>query len=284
MVTSGVPGARVPRRRSRVRAGAPCTWSIAMRAGAPSAPLHKLGTEQWARAAQRAAAAVRDVAAGCDLHARRGASGRDLAIRRLGTRPSLTPPVRGNPRSGRGDRPSAAGPGPAYADGRIICGDVGWQDRGGHARGLRRVSQDGRRWCWCPRRCWPSNTPRASRSFADWPVRIEALSRFRSRPAADSVLTGFENGTVDILIATHKLLHADARAHNLGLLIVDRSTALACATRERLKALRVKCSATLTATPIPRTLNLAQGPARAVTDQHAAGAGWPSRPCVQWHG
>jgi transcription-repair coupling factor (superfamily II helicase) len=115
-------------------------------------------------------------------------------------------------------------------------------------------------------------------------VRIEALSRFRSRPAADSVLTGFENGTVDILIATHKLLHADARAHNLGLLIVDRSTALACATRERLKALRVKCSATLTATPIPRTLNLAQGPARAVTDQHAAGAGWPSRPCVQWHG
>jgi transcription-repair coupling factor (superfamily II helicase) len=96
--------------------------------------------------------------------------------------------------------------------------------------------------------------------FADWPVRIEALSRFRSSAESSAVLDGLQRGTIDIVIATHRLLHADARFRNLGLIIVDEEHRFGVRDKERLKALRAEVHVlTLTATPIPRTLNMALG-------------------------
>jgi transcription-repair coupling factor (superfamily II helicase) len=96
--------------------------------------------------------------------------------------------------------------------------------------------------------------------FADWPVHIEALSRFRTGSETQAVLDGLERGTIDIVIATHRLLHAQARFKNLGLVIVDEEHRFGVRDKERLKALRAEVHVlTLTATPIPRTLNMALG-------------------------
>jgi transcription-repair coupling factor (superfamily II helicase) len=99
--------------------------------------------------------------------------------------------------------------------------------------------------------------------FADWPVRIESLSRFRSGREAQAIIGGLEDGTVDIVIATHRLLHAGVRFRNLGLIIVDEEHRFGVRDKERLKALRAEVHVlTLTATPIPRTLNMALGGVR----------------------
>jgi transcription-repair coupling factor (superfamily II helicase) len=96
--------------------------------------------------------------------------------------------------------------------------------------------------------------------FADWPVRIESLSRFRSAAEGSGVVAGLEDGTIDVVIATHRLLHSGARFKDLGLIIVDEEHRFGVRDKERLKALRSEVHVlTLTATPIPRTLNMALG-------------------------
>src|SRR5690606_10490665 len=96
--------------------------------------------------------------------------------------------------------------------------------------------------------------------FADWPVRVESLSRFRSTRDVNAVLQGLENGTVDIVIGTHRLLQSGVRFNRLGLLIIDEEHRFGVKDKERLKQLRAEVDVlTLTATPIPRTLNMAMG-------------------------
>ncbi|HET7133181.1 MAG TPA: TRCF domain-containing protein, partial [Gammaproteobacteria bacterium] len=96
--------------------------------------------------------------------------------------------------------------------------------------------------------------------FADWPVRVELLSRFRNAAATAGVLDGLASGTVDIVIGTHKLLSADVRFKRLGLVIVDEEHRFGVKHKERLKRLRAEVDMlTLTATPIPRTLNMTLG-------------------------
>src|SRR5262249_56039859 len=96
--------------------------------------------------------------------------------------------------------------------------------------------------------------------FADWPVRIEALSRFGTGKETQAVVDGLEQGKVDIVIATHRLLHSNARFKELGLLIIDEEHRFGVRDKERLQALRANVHVlTLTATPIPRTLNMALG-------------------------
>jgi len=96
--------------------------------------------------------------------------------------------------------------------------------------------------------------------FADWPVRVEGLSRFGSSKETQAVLEGLEQGKVDIVIATHRLLHAHARFRDLGLLIIDEEHRFGVRDKQRLQALRANVHVlTLTATPIPRTLNMALG-------------------------
>jgi transcription-repair coupling factor (superfamily II helicase) len=89
-------------------------------------------------------------------------------------------------------------------------------------------------------------------------VRIESLSRFRTPQAARGVLEGVADGSVDIVIGTHRLLQKNVRFRNLGLLVVDEEHRFGVAHKERIKQLKKLVDVlTLTATPIPRTLQLA---------------------------
>jgi transcription-repair coupling factor (superfamily II helicase) len=93
--------------------------------------------------------------------------------------------------------------------------------------------------------------------FAGLPIRIEMLSRFRSQADQRQVITALADGTVDIVIGTHRLLQDDMRFKNLGLVIIDEEHRFGVRQKERLKKLRSEADIlTLTATPIPRTLNL----------------------------
>ena len=94
--------------------------------------------------------------------------------------------------------------------------------------------------------------------FANWPVTIEMISRFRTAKEQKSILQAASEGKVDILIGTHKLLQTDVKWHDLGLLIVDEEHRFGVRQKERIKAMRANVDIlTLTATPIPRTLNMA---------------------------
>ncbi len=94
--------------------------------------------------------------------------------------------------------------------------------------------------------------------FADWAVRIEGLSRFGAKKAADQLLQDLKDGKIDIIIGTHKLLQEDVKFAKLGLMIVDEEHRFGVRHKERIKALQANIdSLTMTATPIPRTLNMA---------------------------
>lgn len=94
--------------------------------------------------------------------------------------------------------------------------------------------------------------------FADWPIRIETLSRFGGKKHQQTVLTDLVAGKVDIVIGTHKLLQPDVKFSNLGLMIVDEEHRFGVRHKERIKAIQTDVdSMSMTATPIPRTLNMA---------------------------
>lgn len=94
--------------------------------------------------------------------------------------------------------------------------------------------------------------------FADWPIRIESLSRFGGKKYQQKVLEDLQNGKVDIVIGTHKLLQKDVKFANLGLMIVDEEHRFGVRHKERIKAMQSDIdSLSMTATPIPRTLNMA---------------------------
>ncbi len=94
--------------------------------------------------------------------------------------------------------------------------------------------------------------------FADWPVKIAELSRFRSGKEITAAIKGMNDGTVDIVIGTHKLLSEDIKFSRLGLVIIDEEHRFGVRQKETLKALRAEVDVlTLTATPIPRTLGMA---------------------------
>jgi transcription-repair coupling factor (superfamily II helicase) len=94
--------------------------------------------------------------------------------------------------------------------------------------------------------------------FAGFPINIEMISRFRSAKQQQKILADLANGTIDIIIGTHKLLQSEIKFKNLGLLVIDEEHRFGVRQKERIKALRTEIDIlTLTATPIPRTLNMA---------------------------
>jgi len=94
--------------------------------------------------------------------------------------------------------------------------------------------------------------------FADWPIRVEVISRFRSPKEIKATLDELAEGRVDVIVGTHRLLQKDVRFKNLGLVIVDEEQRFGVQQKEALKKLRAEVNLlTLTATPIPRTLNMA---------------------------
>jgi len=230
-----------------------------------SAPLHKLGTDQWARARRRAAEQVRDVAAELlDLYARRQArKGLALPLREQEYRSFAS----GFPFEETADQAEAIARvledlAKSQPMDRIVCGDVGFGKTEVAMRAAFAAVQGGRQVAvLVPTTLLAQQHLENFRDrFADWPVRIEALSRFRTAAEAEAVVAGIERGTVDIVIATHRLLHAHVRFKDLGLVIIDEEHRFGVRDKERLKALRAEVHVlTLTATPIPRTLNMALG-------------------------
>ncbi len=142
---------------------------------------------------------------------------------------------------------------------RLVCGDVGYGKTEVAMRAAFKAVEAGRQVALlCPTTILAEQHQRTfGERFADFPVRIENLSRFRSKPEQKSVIAEMAEGKVDIVIGTHRLLSADIRFKSLGMWIVDEEQRFGVTHKERLRARWPAADIlTLSATPIPRTLQL----------------------------
>jgi transcription-repair coupling factor (superfamily II helicase) len=229
------------------------------------APLHKLGTDAWAKAKRKAAQKIRDTAAELlDLYSRRAArQGEQLAASEDDLRAfEAAFKFEETPDQAEAIRQVIEDLGSGKPMDRVVCGDVGFGKTEVALRAAFVAVQAGKQvvvlvpTTLLAQQHYQTFADR----FADWPVRVEALSRFRSARDVNQVLEGLEKGTVDIVIGTHRLLQSSVRFSRLGLLIIDEEHRFGVKDKERLKQLRAEVDVlTLTATPIPRTLNMAMG-------------------------
>lgn len=230
-----------------------------------SAPLHRLGSDQWAKARKKAAEKARDVAAELlDVYARRAArQGHAFRYSEANYRQFESQfayePTEDQQRvieeviEDMHDRQPMD---------RVVCGDVGFGKTEVALRAAFVAVEGGKQVAMLV-----PTTLLASQHydtfidrFADWPIHVELLSRFRTARESKIVLEGLREGKVDIVIGTHKLLgHRDA-FKDIGLIIVDEEHRFGVRQKDAIKALRAEVDIlTLTATPIPRTLNMALG-------------------------
>jgi transcription-repair coupling factor (superfamily II helicase) len=147
-----------------------------------------------------------------------------------------------------------------YPMDRLLCGDVGYGKTEVAMRAAFKAVMDSKQVAVLVPTTVLAEQHYATfaRRFSNYPVSIEALSRFRAPSEQARILKQVAQGAVDILIGTHRLLSKDVKFHDLGLLIVDEEHRFGVAQKERLKQLAETCDVlTLTATPIPRTLNMA---------------------------
>jgi len=226
------------------------------------APLHKLGSGQWDKAKARAAKQVRDTAAELlALYAKRAS--------RLGHAFSIQQHDLEAFADGFGfeETPDqAAAIEAAVADmaagkpmDRLVCGDVGFGKTEVALRAAYAAVSDSKQVVMlCPTTLLAEQHFQTfSDRFADWPVRIAELSRFRSGKESAEILRKLESGEIDIVIGTHRLLSKDVKLKRLGLVIIDEEHRFGVRHKEALKKLRAEVDVlTLTATPIPRTLAL----------------------------
>ncbi|PKQ36880.1 MAG: transcription-repair coupling factor [Actinobacteria bacterium HGW-Actinobacteria-1] len=142
---------------------------------------------------------------------------------------------------------------------RLVCGDVGYGKTEVAIRAAFKATQDQKQvMVLCPTTILAQqHFTTFSERFAAYPVKVEVLSRFRSKQQQQAAIEGFTNGTVDILIGTHRLLSADVTPKNLGLVVIDEEQRFGVEHKEHIKHLREQIDVlTLTATPIPRTLQM----------------------------
>ncbi len=227
------------------------------------APLHRLGSETWQKAKRKAAEQVRDVAAELlDIYARRAAREGyafqdpqlDYDTFSTGFPFEETPDQQAAIEAVRADMLA-----PKPMD-RLICGDVGFGKTEVAMRAAFIAVHSGRQVAvLVPTTLLAQQHYNSFRDrFADWPVRVEVMSRFKSAKEIQGAAQELAEGKVDILIGTHKLLQEDVKFTNLGLVIIDEEHRFGVRQKEQLKALRSEVDIlTLTATPIPRTLNMA---------------------------
>jgi len=226
------------------------------------APLHQLGSGQWDKARRKAARQVRDAAAELlALYALRASrsghvfkmDAHDYQHFAQGFGFEETPDQAATIEAVIHDMGS-----PRPMD-RLVCGDVGF---GKTEVALRAafiaVSNHQQVALLCPTTLLAEQHAQTFIDrFADWPVKVALLSRFRSAKEAASTLQGLQAGTVDIIIGTHKLLSKDVKFKQLGLVIIDEEHRFGVRQKEALKTLRAQVDVlTLTATPIPRTLGM----------------------------
>tara|TARA_B110000967_G_scaffold16092_1_gene15218 strand:+ start:4524 stop:8036 length:3513 start_codon:yes stop_codon:yes gene_type:complete len=226
------------------------------------APLHKLGTDKWSKAKEKAAKQVRDTAVELlDIYARRAArkgfacdnneedyrkfSG-EFPFEETADQAEAIDAVRRDLLS------------PQPMD-RLVCGDVGFGKTEVAMRAaFTAVSSSKQVVILVPTTLLAHQHLQNFRDrFANWPITVEELSRFRTAQEQEQVIADTESGKVDILISTHKLLHAKIDFERLGLLIIDEEHRFGVRQKDKIKSMRSSVDIlTMTATPIPRTLNL----------------------------
>ncbi len=227
-----------------------------------NAPLHRLGGEAWKNIKRRAVARTRDVAAELlDIYSRREAKkgyqyvinhqelnlfGSTFSYEETPDQQKAIDDVIDDMKS---KKPMD----------RIVCGDVGFGKTEVAMRAAFVAALAGKQVAvLVPTTLLAMQHFQSfSDRFADWPVRIEHVSRFVSGKRQSAAKTGLSDGSIDIVIGTHKLLSTDIRFKNLGLIVVDEEQRFGVSQKEILKKMRAEVDVlTLTATPIPRTLNM----------------------------
>jgi transcription-repair coupling factor (superfamily II helicase) len=224
------------------------------------APLHKLGSGQWDKAKARAAKQVRDTAAELlALYAKRasrhghafGIRQHDLEAFAAGFGFEETPDQAGAIEAVVADMASGK------PMDRLVCGDVGFGKTEVALRAAFVAVADNKQVVvLCPTTLLAEQHFHTFNDrFADWPVRISELSRFKSVKQSNEILEKLGKGELDIVIGTHKLLGRDVKLPRVGLVIIDEEHRFGVRQKEALKKLRAEVDVlTLTATPIPRTL------------------------------
>lgn len=228
-----------------------------------NAPLHKLGSDAWSRARQKAAEKVRDVAAELlDIYAQRAAK-TGFAFKHDREQYQLfceSFPFETTPDQAQAINAVLSDMCQPLAMDRLVCGDVGFGKTEVAMRAAFLAVENHKQVAvLVPTTLLAQQHYDNFRDrFANWPVRIEMLSRFRTAKEQAQVLSEAQDGKVNILIGTHKLLQSEIKWRDLGLLIVDEEHRFGVRHKERIKAMRADVDIlTLTATPIPRTLNMA---------------------------
>ncbi|MBU1628617.1 MAG: transcription-repair coupling factor [Gammaproteobacteria bacterium] len=227
-----------------------------------NAPLHRLGSKQWEKLRKKAQEQVRDVAAELlDIYARREAKKRppfaatdqhyfafaqsfpfeETLDQEKAIQAVITDMTSNHPMD------------------RLICGDVGFGKTEVAIRAAFLAVADKQQVVVIvPTTLLAQQHFETFKDrFAGWPVNIEMLSRFRTGKEAQHIIDALKKGTIDIVIGTHKLLQGNIQFHRLGLVIIDEEHRFGVRQKEHLKSLRAQVDIlTLTATPIPRTLNM----------------------------
>ncbi|OZI65414.1 transcription-repair coupling factor [Bordetella genomosp. 1] len=227
-----------------------------------AAPLHSLGSGQWDKARRKAAKQVRDTAAELlALYAQRAAregfqfnlplNDYEAFAEGFGFEetPDQSAAIQAVIMDMTSGRPMD----------RLVCGDVGFGKTEVALRAAFLAVANGKQVALlCPTTLLAEQHAQTfSDRFADWPVRVVELSRFRSAKEVAAAVEGINDGRVDIVIGTHKILSKDVRFKRLGLVIIDEEHRFGVRQKESLKALRAEVDVlTLTATPIPRTLGM----------------------------
>ncbi|MCU0969722.1 MAG: transcription-repair coupling factor [Rubrivivax sp.] len=231
--------------------------------GADEAPLHRLGSGQWEKARRKAAEQVRDTAAELlELYARRAAreghahrySAHDYEAFAASFGFEETPDQRAAIHAVVQDLVS-----PKPMD-RLVCGDVGFGKTEVALRaafvavtGGKQVALLAPTTLLAEQHCQT-----IADRFGKWPIKVAEMSRFRTAKEVKAAMEGLADGTIDIVVGTHKLLSPDVKFKRLGLLIIDEEHRFGVRHKEAMKAMRAEVDVlTLTATPIPRTLGMA---------------------------
>jgi transcription-repair coupling factor (superfamily II helicase) len=230
---------------------------------AEDAPLHSLGSGQWEKAKRKAAEQVRDTAAELlNLYARRALrQGHAFEYSNVDYEnfsqsfgfeetPDQAEAIHNVIKDMTSGRPMD----------RLVCGDVGFGKTEVALRAAFIAVMGGKQVAiLAPTTLLAEQHAQTfADRFADWPVKIAELSRFRTGKEINNAIKGMADGTLDIVIGTHKLLSPDVKFTRLGLVIIDEEHRFGVRQKEALKSLRAEVDVlTLTATPIPRTLGMA---------------------------
>jgi len=228
-----------------------------------TAPLHKLGSDTWSNAKQKAAEKARDAAAELlDIYARREAKkGNKFEIATEDLRKfSAEFPFEETPDQTKAIHAVISDMRSDKAMDRLVCGDVGFGKTEVAMRACFTAVMGGKQvgvlvpTTLLAQQHYQNFIDR----FKDWPVKVEVISRFKTDKEVKQITKQLEDGNIDILIGTHKLIQTGFNFNDLGLLVIDEEHRFGVRQKEKIKALRSEIDIlTMTATPIPRTLNLA---------------------------